>query len=196
MNERSFVSGTPNKIISAAYAEFLECGYHGATMRQIARRCEMAPGSLYNHFRGKEILFTAVFAAHQPYQILIPALESAQGNTLEALVRDAARRMIAAIENHAGLVKLMFIEIVEFQGVHIQEVYLQALPQLSAFIQQMAAASGALRSIPLISVLRAFIGLFYSHFMAELIAGGKLSPQEHEQLLSDQVDIFLHGIMA
>ena len=57
---------TRQDILSAAHTLFLEQGYHGTSMRQIAYRAGIALGGIYNHFAGKEGIFTAVFEANHP----------------------------------------------------------------------------------------------------------------------------------
>jgi AcrR family transcriptional regulator len=68
MNERS-QEKKPNpvharqELISAAHRLFLEQGFHGTTMRQLAKESGMALGSLYTHYPSKDDLFSAVFEA-------------------------------------------------------------------------------------------------------------------------------------
>ena len=88
-------------------------------MRQIAKESGMALGSLYNHFVDKDDLFRAVFDAYNPYPILMLALENSQGPTAADLARTAARRLVTALSARPDLVKLVFIDVVEFQGKHL-----------------------------------------------------------------------------
>ena len=48
------------KIITAAFNEFLEYGFQDASMRRIAAACDMSPAGLYKHFSGKEEMFAAL----------------------------------------------------------------------------------------------------------------------------------------
>ncbi|MEQ3552674.1 TetR family transcriptional regulator [Pseudonocardia nematodicida] len=47
-------------VLDAARAEFLEVGYHAATMRRIAARCGMAVSGLYHHHSGKQQMLRAL----------------------------------------------------------------------------------------------------------------------------------------
>jgi AcrR family transcriptional regulator len=49
------------QVLEAAADLFVEKGYHGTSMRDIARFTGMLPGSLYYHFPSKEALLTSVF---------------------------------------------------------------------------------------------------------------------------------------
>jgi len=48
------------KIIAAAYDEFMEYGFTDASMRRIAASCGMSASGLYKHFPGKEEMFAAL----------------------------------------------------------------------------------------------------------------------------------------
>lgn len=48
------------KIIAAAYDEFLEYGFKDASMRRIAAACDMSASGLYKHFPSKEEMFAAL----------------------------------------------------------------------------------------------------------------------------------------
>ena len=48
------------KIIAAAYDEFLEYGFIDASMRRIASACDMSASGLYKHFPSKEDMFAAL----------------------------------------------------------------------------------------------------------------------------------------
>ncbi|MCC3371845.1 TetR/AcrR family transcriptional regulator [Cohnella sp. REN36] len=52
-----------DKIIDAATSVFSECGYHRASMDEIAQRAQVAKGTLYYNFPGKSQLFKAVVKA-------------------------------------------------------------------------------------------------------------------------------------
>jgi AcrR family transcriptional regulator len=85
---------TRSSILQAAHDLFVEQGYHGTSMRQVASRAGVALGGLYNHFPSKEAVFEAVFITYHPYHQVLPYIQQAQGATFEAVVHDAAARMV------------------------------------------------------------------------------------------------------
>ena len=197
MNDRSSLppSHARQQIVAASHRLFLEQGYHGTTMRQIARESGMALGSLYNSFPGKEELFDAVFDAYNPYPILLLALENSQGADVDALVRTAARRMVTALSARPDLVKLVFIDVVEFQGKHLQNAYPNVAPRMERFINRLRSRGQQLRSLSGESLLRAFFGLFYTFHMTDLLLGSQPNPGVQPEVVQELVEIYLHGIL-
>jgi AcrR family transcriptional regulator len=53
-------TGTHERIIPAAMAEFLEYGFERASMRRIAAALDMSAAALYRHFDSKEAMFAAL----------------------------------------------------------------------------------------------------------------------------------------
>jgi len=186
---------TRSEIIQAAHGFFVRQGYHGTSMRQIARQAGIALGGIYNHFASKEDIFTAVLEAYHPYHDILPALETARGETVEAFVRDAATSLITALDKRPDFLNLMFIEIVEFKNRHIPELFKTFFPQVMELVQRFAEKQGNLRPIPLPMIIRVFIGLFFSYYMTGLILGEHYPPAMQENALEYFVDIYLHGIL-
>lgn len=54
------------RILDAAEQLFAEFGYHGVTVKDVARRVGVSPTLLHYHFSGKESIFEAVWARKAP----------------------------------------------------------------------------------------------------------------------------------
>lgn len=182
-------------IIEAAYHTFLLRGFHGASMRQIAAEAGIAVGGIYNHFKSKDDIFVAVLVEHHPYTDVLPAFEAAQGETIEAFVHDAARRLVGDTGERRAFLNLMFIELVEFNGHHVPQLFQVIFPQALQFARRFFEGRPELRPIPLPIILRAFVGLFFSYLITELLIGAQFSPELQGEVLDGFVDIFLHGIL-
>jgi len=184
------------QIVSSAHRLFLEQGFHGTTMRQIAKAAGVALGSLYNHFADKDDLFRAVFEAYNPYPLLLIALENSQGQTAQELARTAARRLVTQLNARPDLIKLVFIDVVEFQGKHLQAAWPQVAPGMENFANRLRRDPTALRPISTDGLLRAFFGLFYTFHMTEMLLGKPLDPETQSSALQELSEIFLFGISA
>jgi len=55
------VASTREKILNESLDLFAENGYHGTSMRQIAKEVGIKGSSIYNHFSGKEEIFSELF---------------------------------------------------------------------------------------------------------------------------------------
>ncbi|HJW90847.1 MAG TPA: helix-turn-helix domain-containing protein [Anaerolineales bacterium] len=210
MNERSFRKGsacmtdetvtkgerTRAEILAATYKLFIARGFHGTSMRQIAREAGIALGGIYNHFSSKDDIFLAVLLERHPYFHVIPVLKTAQGETVEELVQDAARRMVALLGGErTDFLNLMFIELVEFRGQHVPQLFTIMFPEVLAFAQRFVTGKDELRSIPLPVVVRAFIGLFFSYIITDILLGKQMPPEMEQNALDYFIDIYLHGIL-
>jgi len=186
---------TCSAITEAAHELFITQGYNATSMRQIAKKAGIALGGIYNHFSGKEDIFKAVFLENHPVLEMIPAIESASGDTVEEFVRNAADQMMAAIARRPHFLNLMFIEMVEFKSAHVQEVFMENLPRGVGIVDRLINAEGNIRSIPAPMLIRTFISLFFSYHLAESIFESVAPVEFQANAMDYYVDIFLHGIL-
>jgi AcrR family transcriptional regulator len=181
-------------IVQAAYPLFVAKGYHATSIRDISRNCGLTIGGVYTHFKDKAEIFSAVMAVYHPFWQLLPAMDAAQGDTLEDLVQDMARRMVAALGQQREGLNLIFIEVVEFQGRHFGEMFPEYFPRLLQILSRITPQDGSLRPLPIPVLVRSFFGLFFSYFMTSLILNDRLPADE--EALHGFVDIYLHGILS
>ena len=183
-------------LIEAAYQLFNNKGYHATSMRDIADAAGLALGGIYNHFQSKEDIFVAMLIERHPFLEILPELEAAQGETVEALVRDAARRMIAKLDQQPLFLNLIFIEVVEFKSKHIPQLFEMFFPPMLGFVQRFQQARGPLREIPLPVILRSFVGVFFSFVITDMLIGRQLPMGTAPEAFEHFVNIYLHGILA
>lgn len=186
---------TRNDILDAANRLFVERGYHGSSMRQIAQEAGIALGGIYNHFAGKEEIFQVVLIERHPIHELLPLLNQAQGENLEAFVRDASQRMIETLGRRRDFLNLIFIELVEFNARHLPEIIQRFLPETLQFANRLLQVRADLRPIPTPLIVRAFAGFFISYYVTDLLIGGEMPAEMRLNALDHFIDIFLHGIL-
>ena len=187
---------TRQSILQAAYELFLEKGYAATSMRAIALRTGLALGGIYNHFENKEAIFSELIIDRHPFQQVLPLLQAAPGDTVEEFVRNAARSMLAELGRRPDFIKLMFVELVEFNGRNIPRVFMVVYPQILPLIQRFQNNPDDVRPIPPVVLFRAFLGLFFSYYMTEFLLAGTPVALLQEDALEHFVDIFLHGILV
>ena len=57
---RTRIEGVTERILACAKSEFLEKGFQGASIREIAKKAETSPRAIYTRFADKEDLFSAI----------------------------------------------------------------------------------------------------------------------------------------
>jgi AcrR family transcriptional regulator len=187
---------TRQAIEDAAFGLFMEKGFHATSMREIADRTGLALGGIYNHFSNKDDLFSAIVLDKHPYKHIIPAILAAEGETAEEFVRNAARALVQGLGRQPDFLKLMFIEIVEFNGKHLPLILNEIAPKLLGVFERLVKIRKNLRPIAPPLLMRSFLGLFFSFYITELFLKDtvlrKLMPRNSFETM---VDIYLHGIL-
>ena len=188
---------TRTAILQAAHDLFVQQGYHGTSMRQIAQQAHLALGGVYNHFASKEQVFEAVFLAFHPYHEVLPLISNAQGDTVEQLFQDAMQRMVHAVEEHPGFLNLMFIELVEFNSTHTRKLFSTLFPQGQQIVQRLTGSfPEQLRPFPELVVVRTFLGLFLGYYLTQAALNPGAPQETRLDAVQQFVDIYLNGILA
>ncbi len=198
MEEPSLSKGerTRHVVMQAAYELFLEQGYAATSMRQIAERAGLALGGIYNHFSGKEAIFTELILDRHPYHQILPIMLNTPADDPETFVRSAAQTMVSELGKRPDFIKLMLIEIVEFNGRNMPKIIGRVIPQVLPLIQKFGEQKGLLRDMPPFVFFRAFLGLFFSYYITELMIAGTPASLTQKNALDHFVEIFLHGALA
>jgi AcrR family transcriptional regulator len=198
MIEESLKKGqrTRQVIIDAAYRLIIDQGYAATSMRQIAGKANLALGSIYNHFSSKEEVFRVIIQERHPFFQILPVLNSVQGRTIEEFIRNAAHTLIEQLGQNPDFLNLMLIEIVEFKGEHVPLLFDKFLPMALPLAKRAERLDGATRDIPAYILARAFLGMFFSYYITEILIGPVMPPEMRADALDHFVDIFLHGILS
>lgn len=89
--------GTPGRILLTALRLFARTGFHGTSVRDLAKQCKLQPGALYVHFPSKEhILAELARRGHEAHQDALRAALLQAGD-------DPADQLRAVVQTHASL---------------------------------------------------------------------------------------------
>jgi len=187
---------TRQVIVDTAHRLFVEQGYAATSMRQIAEQSGLALGGIYNHFPNKEAIFEEVILGRHPFHQVFPLLKAAPGDTVEEFVRNAAKSMVAELGRRPDFVKLLFVELVEFEGRNIPKMFNVVYPEILPLVKRFMNRKGELRNISPLILFRAFLGLFFSYYMTEFMLANTPMIVGQKNSLDTFVDIFLHGVLA
>jgi AcrR family transcriptional regulator len=186
---------TRQAILDAAYDLFLEQGFAATSMRQVAERAGIALGSTYNHFSGKDDIFQALVIDKHPYVQILPLLQDVPGDTTEEFMHNAASIIQKEMSVRPDFIKLMLIEIVEFNGKHFLKLYETVFPHMLPVLQRFSPENGA-RDLSLPVIVRMFMGIIVAYYVTEMLMSDSSLPASiREVQLTDFIDIFMHGIM-
>lgn len=183
-------------IEDAAIALFMEQGYHATSMRQIAESADLALGGIYNHFKSKDEIFEAIIVDKHPYKKVLPLILAAEGETMEEFLGNAARVIIRELTSQPYYVRLMLIEIAEFNGAHGASLIKELAPKVLPVFEKLVKTRKGLRVTHPVILMRSFIGMVLSYMLTDIVISNsilyKLMPKNS---LDAFVDIYMHGIL-
>jgi AcrR family transcriptional regulator len=184
---------TRQAIIEAAHTVIIEKGYHAASMRQIAKQAGIAVGGIYNHFESKEDIFSAIVLKRHPYKRILPIALAVGGEDIETFAHNTGQAIANELRANPDFVNLLFIEIVEFQGKHMAEIFQDVYPQVLPLLERFQAENA--RDIPPMMLMRIFIGTFIAYYLTEISFSAAEMPTMKDEAMHHFVDVFLHGVL-
>ena len=187
---------TREAIIKAAFNLFVQQGYHGTSMRDIAAGAGITAGSIYNHFNDKAEIFQSVILNYHPIVVVLPHLQQAEGQSAEDLIRDAARRMTEVIQANPGIIKLFATELVEMNGKNMNYLTSAILPITQLFMQRLYSTGEVARPTHPMQFFRAFLGMLISYSVTGLIFESLPEANNFDQPMDKYIEIFLWGVLG
>jgi len=183
-------------IEEAAINLFMEQGYHATSMRQVADKAGLALGGIYNHFKSKDEIFEAIVVDKHPYKKILPLMMEAEGETMEEFLGNATRIVINEMTSQPYYIKLMLIEIAEFNGVHGAALIKEIAPNILPVFEKLVKTRKELRVTHPAILMRSFIGMILSYMITEIIISSSiLNKVMPKNTLDAYVDIYMHGIL-
>ncbi|MFN8433229.1 MAG: helix-turn-helix domain-containing protein [Anaerolineales bacterium] len=198
MAEEAHTKGerTRIQIEDAAIELFIEQGYHATSMRQIADRADLALGGIYNHFKSKDEIFEAIVVDKHPYKRILPLILEAEGEKMEDFLSNAARIVIKELTSQNYYIKLMMIEIAEFNGVHGAALIKEMAPKMLPVFERIIKTRKNLRIVNPALLMRTFIGMVISYMITDmLISNSMLNKLMPKNPIDAYVDVYMYGIV-
>jgi AcrR family transcriptional regulator len=93
---------TRKRLLASAEEVFVERGFHGASVEEVAEREGFSIGAVYSNFEGKADLLLALFEEHMTAQSDAYLDAFAAGGSLEERVRGGAARWMQFLREHPG----------------------------------------------------------------------------------------------
>jgi AcrR family transcriptional regulator len=181
----SHADGTRVRILAAARELFVERGYAGTSVRDLAEHLGMTKGALYYHFSSKEELL---------YALVEPLLEALEEFTARARdtgrVGDLVRGLVDLLDEHRGLLRAFLGDPSVKRGLlahHRIPARLGALAQVLAGPGEGAERAARLRARCALGLIHAGVLAFERDPWADAAAsGGPVGPPQPSPVRLDE----------
>jgi len=193
----------PGEILAAALETFVERGYEGARLEDIARRAGCTKGTIFLYYESKEELFKAVIR-----DVMLPllrdseqAIEQHEGSSrelLEKLLRFRWER--ATAQRLSGLAKLLFAETERYPDLarfYYNEIHVQSQSLLRRVLDR-GIQKGEFRPMDTAAVARVSIApiVFASIWRHSFGPVADPSSVDPDTFFKTTLDVLFNGILA
>ena len=190
----------PEELVAAALEVFVERGYEGTTLADVARRAGVTKGTIYLYFENKEALFKAVVR-----QTIVPVI--AQGEALARSFTGSARDLLEQLVREywrlvgetalAGIPKLMMAEAATFPELtrfYYDEVVARG-HRLMAGVIDRGVKNGEFRPVDVMLAAKlAMSPLMHATVVRRAFASCMPEGFNVQAYLDTHIDLYLHGI--
>lgn len=187
------------KIERAALHLFTRKGFHGTTVREIAKKAGVSMGKLYIYYDTKEEIFIDLVqrmgakmeALRQ--KKLIPLLMSLDPDSMKTLAMTIGR----IISENLDYWRLMYIDVVEFRHKHFIHSFREIAGGLRTYSRALAQ-SGKLKFPkgvdPALAVTTIYLH-FFTYFLAENLFGAKRHlGMSDEEAVEQMIRLYMSGL--
>jgi AcrR family transcriptional regulator len=172
------VEQNQRRIEAAALRVFTRQGYHGTSVRDIAREADISIGNIYNYYRTKEDLFESLVNHYE--EKMEHLRRKALGPVRNLFDPDELRRMAGVIReivyDNPDYWRLMYIDITEFGNRHFAHTFRSLARGMEKRIGgrlQAATRTGPWSGLdPALAFTAIYLQLF-TYFLVEKLFGGK-----------------------
>ena len=187
-------------ILEAALHLFSTQGFRSTSTRDIADVAGISTGALYHHFADKELIFKSLLeeywqATTRPEFPLNVALRNGAFPDDLAALAHAARE---TVKQYRPYIRLVYVDVVEFEGIHIRRYYELIAARFDAFLKDHPEVSRKLRPevAPLTAAVLVTRVLLYLYSVEHVFGVPNQFGNEDSVVLDDIVEILRRGICA
>ena len=185
---------TAQEILAATEQEIVEKGLHAITVADIAARAGLAVGTLYNHYKDRDALVSAL-AAQRKTELLEKVdaqLAKSAGKSFRIQLRDLFRTIFAHFDEHFQF----FAAFTQAEAApptisQSAQVFQRELYERIAQLIERGKKLRAIRPKAAEIAPALLMGMTRSMMMRRIYVTGEQSPLAHVETL---VDCFLHGV--
>ncbi len=190
-----------SKIERAALSLFTRKGFHGTSVREIAKKAGVSMGKLYIYYHTKEDIFIDLVQRMGAkmevlrQKRLIPLLMSLDPNSLKKLAMSIGE----IVSENLDYWRLMYIDVVEFRHKHFIHSFREIAGGLRTYSRALAETA-KLRFPkgvdPALAVTAIYLQ-FFTYFLAEYLFGAKRHlGMSDDQAVEQMIRLYMNGLRA
>ncbi len=183
-----------DKILVTARRLFIQQGYAGLSMREIAEAVGVSKPALYYHFRDKENLFLAI--ALDFLDEIHKSIAGLPGETPSGRIAGLIGMIMTLPLEQRALIRVLMQEVPqlpEAARASILEQYQEHFINKIQAIFEEGIRTGELKPVSAHSAVWSLLGLLYPYTLAAG-AGPHHNPIDNQAAADQITDIFLHGL--
>ena len=181
-------------ILQASLHLFAEKGFHGTSMRDIAREAEITEGLIYHYFESKRDLFRAIIEEYSFLPLLRTLPDLAEQLDLRALLIVLARGFFDVLKQNTELARLLLQEIQVFpeeKEAFFADAVNESIMELARILEGRMNDRARAQVDPQVSA-RIFFNSLLAFFVEQEILGGKhMLPADEATYVEHLVDMFV-----
>jgi AcrR family transcriptional regulator len=189
------------RALETALQLFSTQGYGATSMRQISNESGLSVGNLYHHFGSKDAIFQRLIDEY--LNRLAEPDSRLQQVFRRAAFPDDLEEMAAAVgstvEQNSSYIKLIYIDFIEFEGVHMRAFYKGMADLFADYYSENLArktASGEFGDIdPLVAVMFATRWFFYYFLMEKCFGVPMHFGMKEHQAVTEFIKILRLGVL-
>jgi TetR/AcrR family fatty acid metabolism transcriptional regulator len=186
-------------ILKASLHLFAERGFHGTSMRDIARAADITEGLIYHYFASKRDLFRAIIEEYSFLPLLRTLPDLAQQLDLRGLLIVLARGFFDVLHQNRELTRLLLSEVQVFpeeKEAFFADAVGRSITELAHILEDRMNERARGQVDPQVAA-RLFFNALLAFFVEQEILGGKhLLPASEQTYIEHLVDMFVKRLGA
>jgi AcrR family transcriptional regulator len=181
-------------ILQTSLHLFAEKGFHGTSMRDIARSADITEGLIYHYFESKRDLFRAIIEEYSFLPLLRTLPDLAEQLDLRGLLIVLARGFFDVLRQNRELTRLLLQEVQVFpeeKEAFFADAVGQSMNELARILDDRMNERARAQVDPQIAA-RLFFNSLLAFFVEQEILGGKhMLPVDEHSYIEHLVDMFV-----
>jgi AcrR family transcriptional regulator len=181
-------------ILKASLHLFAERGFHGTSMRDIARAADITEGLIYHYFASKRDLFRAIIDEYSFLPLLRTLPDIAGQLDTRGLLLVLARGFFDVLRQNTEFTRLLLQEVQVFpeeKEVFFVDAVSESIGELGRIFEERMSDRTRSQVDPLMAA-RLFFNALLAFFVEQEILGGKhILPADEQTYVEHLVDMFV-----